>query len=413
MWLIHLYQNWEGNVWSCVSWYHRKWLTQGTPQALRLCTGKITQGLLTDTDIDLSFTLVVDSYGIKYTNKKDAEHLISALQTKYEVTQDCTGGIYFVIKLKWDYKKRQLDISMTRYVKDALHKFQKPTRTRPHHSPHKWTAPKYESTALQLEHPEDDYLELNPEEAKKVQQSVGTFLYYTRAVDPTMLVALNTISSQQSKSTQETAKKLVQILNYAATYPDAITRYHDSRMTLHMHSDASFLSALGAKIRAGGYHYLIETSSDPNKIPPHTPLPQWTNKCGIHNNEKRFSKWNESGTWSIICELSERADLKISLEEMVHHQPPTPVVTDSATINGFVNDNIRQRQSRATDMRFYGVCNRVIQGHYLLYWEREKDNLADYFSKHHPTKHHRAINGIYVVPTANYIKHAATRYLAT
>ena len=86
---------------------------------------------------------------------------------------------------------------------------------------------------------------------------------------------------------------------------------------------------------------------------------------------------------------------------MVHHQPPTPVVTDSTTINGFVNDNIRQRQSRATDMRLYGVCNRLIQGHYLLYWERGKNNLANYFIKNHPTKHHSAIRGTYLVPTSD------------
>ena len=49
-------------------------------------------------------------------------------------------------------------------------------------------------------------------------------------------------------------KKLVQILNYSDTHPEAITCYHASRMTLHIHSDVSFLSVPGAKIRAGGYH---------------------------------------------------------------------------------------------------------------------------------------------------------------
>ena len=119
----------------------------------------------------------------------------------------------------------------------------------------------------QLAHPEDEYPALNTEEANTVQQVVGTFLDYARTVDPTIPVALNTIESQQSKSTQETAKKVVQLLNYATTYPEVITRYHTSGMSLHMHSDTSYLSAPGAKIRAGGYHYLSEPSSDP-KTPP-------------------------------------------------------------------------------------------------------------------------------------------------
>ena len=91
---------------------------------------------------------------------------------------------------------------MPGYVKDTLHKFQHPTPTRPQHSPHQWAAPKYGSTAPQMAHPEYDSLALNPEEASTVQQFVGKFLYYARAVNPTMIVALNTIAAQQSKSTQ-------------------------------------------------------------------------------------------------------------------------------------------------------------------------------------------------------------------
>ena len=171
--------------------------------------GKITQRLWIHTDRDINFTLVVDKFGIKYRHKKDADHLISALQEKYEVTQDWTGGLYCGIKLKWDYKTRQQEISMPGYVKDALHKFQHPTPTRPQHSPQQWTVPKYRSTAPQLAHPEDESPALNPEEENTVQQVVGKLFYYARAVYPTMLVSLNTIASQQSKSIQETEKKVV------------------------------------------------------------------------------------------------------------------------------------------------------------------------------------------------------------
>ena len=78
----------------------------------------ITQGLQRHTDRDINFTLVVDNFGIKYRHKKDADHLISELQTKYEVTQDWTGGLYCGMKLKWDYKTRQLAThpeTITRY----------------------------------------------------------------------------------------------------------------------------------------------------------------------------------------------------------------------------------------------------------------------------------------------------------
>ena len=66
---------------------------------------------------------MVDDFRIRYRNKKDADHLISAIQEKYEVTQDWTGVIFYGIKLEWDYTARQLDISIICYIKDALHKF--------------------------------------------------------------------------------------------------------------------------------------------------------------------------------------------------------------------------------------------------------------------------------------------------
>ena len=86
---------------------------------------------------------------------------------------------------------------------------------------------------------------------------------------------------------------------------------------------------------------------------------------------------------------------------MGHQQPPTPVVTDSANSNVFVNDNIRQQNSRAIEMRLYWLRNRVRQGHYIVYWEIRKYSLANYFTKHHPTKHHRANRITYLVSTAN------------
>ena len=121
---------------------------------------------------------MVDDFGIKYTHKKTRTTSYQPLQAKFVVTQEWTGGIYCGIKLKWDYKKRQLDISMPGYVKCALHKFQHPIPTIPQHSPHQWMAPEYGSTASQLAHPKDNYAEHNPEEANEVQQVVGTFLYY-------------------------------------------------------------------------------------------------------------------------------------------------------------------------------------------------------------------------------------------
>ena len=65
---------------------------------------RINQGLWTHQYRNINFNLVVDDFGIRYINKKEADLLISALQAKYEVTQEWTGFLYYGITLKWDYK---------------------------------------------------------------------------------------------------------------------------------------------------------------------------------------------------------------------------------------------------------------------------------------------------------------------
>jgi hypothetical protein len=49
---------------------------------------KQTPGLWKHTSWPISFTLVVDNFGVKYTNKNDIDHLIASLKTDYELTKD-------------------------------------------------------------------------------------------------------------------------------------------------------------------------------------------------------------------------------------------------------------------------------------------------------------------------------------
>lgn len=74
-----------------------------------------------------------------------------------------------------------------------------------------------------------------------VQQIIGTFLYFARAVDPTMLIALNELSAHQSNPTEDTLKKCHHLLNYSATHPLATVRYHASDMVLMVDTDAAYL----------------------------------------------------------------------------------------------------------------------------------------------------------------------------
>eukprot|EP00957_Ditylum_brightwellii_P143847 10960626-Ditylum_brightwellii.AAC.1 len=76
---------------------------------------------------------------------------------------------------------------------------------------------------------------------------------------------------------------------------------------------------------------------------------------------------------------------------MGHPQPPTPIQVDKAVAHGIVNNNIRQRKSKVIDMRFYWVRDRVKQKQFIVYWEPGSNNKVDYFTKHHPSEHHRKV----------------------
>jgi hypothetical protein len=48
-----------------------------------------------------TFTLCIDNFGIKYFSKRDALHLVAALQEDYEITTDWTGLLYCGLTLDW------------------------------------------------------------------------------------------------------------------------------------------------------------------------------------------------------------------------------------------------------------------------------------------------------------------------
>ena len=85
--------------------------------------------------------------------------------------------------------------SIPNYVTKSLHKFQHPTPKRAQYSPHQWTRPHY-GVAKKLATPLDTSQEIPEEQKCSIQNIIGTFLYYARDVDCTMLPALNTLENQ-------------------------------------------------------------------------------------------------------------------------------------------------------------------------------------------------------------------------
>ncbi len=104
----------------------------------------------------------------------------------------------------------------------------------------------------------------------------------------------------------------------------------------------------------------------------------------------------EAEVEALFLNGQEATVLRITLQDLGHQQPATPVKTDNSTAAGIANNSIKQRRSRAMDMRFYWIRDRVLQGQFIVYWKPGTNNMGDYYTKHHSPAHHQLMRSHYL-----------------
>ena len=62
---------------------------------------------------------------------------------------------------------------------------------------------------------------VSKEKIKRIQGIVVSILFYARSIDLTFLVGLNSIAMQQTNATENSLKRTEDLLDYAATHPEA------------------------------------------------------------------------------------------------------------------------------------------------------------------------------------------------
>jgi hypothetical protein len=106
----------------------------------------------------------------------------------------------------------------------------------------------------------------------------------------------------------------------------------------------------------------------------------------------------EAQVGGLFVNGQEAVPIRTTLRELNHLQLPTPIKTDNSTASGIANNTLKQRKSRAMDMRFYWIRDRVKQNQFIIYWRPGTENLGDYFTKHHPASRHHLIRDSFLVP---------------
>jgi hypothetical protein len=237
---------------------------------------------------------------------------------------------------------------MPGYIRAALHKYQHPAPARPEHAPHRWNPPIYGAKTQFVSDPTPSPA-LSDKDVNTLQQLTVTLLYYARAVDPTLIMSINVLASEQSKATEVTADKVIKLINYCHTHPESKVRYHASEMILHIHSDTSYLSGNEAKSRAGIFFYMGNAPKNDKKLTNGAIL--IVSKVLKHV----LSSAAEAEIGAVVINAKEGAVLRTTLEELGHKQRPTPMETDNTTATGYINGTIKQKRTKAMDMRFYWI----------------------------------------------------------
>jgi hypothetical protein len=145
----------------------------------------------------IAFTLVVDEFAIKYQRQEDADHLLATLRTLYAITVDKEGSEYLGIKIRFDAAKRSVTLSMPTHVTKALQRFGSHIKHGAA-SPMVYVPPVY---GAPIQAPAPVAAALSPDETLLLQQIVGSFLWYARVIDCTMLPAVNAIGSELADGT--------------------------------------------------------------------------------------------------------------------------------------------------------------------------------------------------------------------
>lgn len=170
-------------------------------------------------------------------------------------------------------------------------------------------------------------------------------------------------------------------------------------MYLWVDSDGSYLSEPKGRSRYAGHFYLSSRPRDVSKAPKPTDPPPPHNGAILdttHRLREVLASATETEFAGLFYNGKDAVPIRVTLEELGWQQGPTPIKTDNSTASGIANDTVTQRRSKAMDMRFYWIRDRVRQGHFIVYWAKGQDNYADYNTKHHPASHHRVMRPVYL-----------------
>jgi hypothetical protein len=160
-------------------------------------------------------------------------------------------------------------------------------------------------------------------------------------------------------------------------------------MVLCGHSDASYLSETKARSRAGGIFFLASTNPDQHSV-------NGSIEC-ISSVIPAIVASAAEAEYGALFQLGQLGEsIRATLFDLGYPQPPTRLFSDNRCAVGIANKKSKQKLSKAFDMKFHWIRDRVGQGHFEVIWAKGTENLADLFTKALAVHKHKEMRCYYV-----------------
>ena len=327
----------------------------------------------------VSFVLVVDDFAVKYLKDDSLHHLVKTLKDAgYELSVDLKASKFCGLDIKYNKREGWIEISCKGYVEKVLHRFRH-RKFKKESSPMVYVTPNFgEKIQMAKDDPAD---KMSPAAILEAQQIIGCVLWYSRMVDAPTLTAVNKCASQLGEARISLEPKLDRLLGHLAAFPNNCVRYYASDMVFRTYSDASYLSETKSRSRAGAYGYFGWTS-DPSRLNGPILIDSAVLDVVVSSvAEAEYGAAYRAGRHTVWFRV-------IAAALGFKQDGPTIIYVDNTTAVGLANDTLKIARTKAIDMRFHWLRDRVRQGQLKVVHIPGTLQLADFFTKPLAVKDH-------------------------
>ena len=148
----------------------------------------------------------------------------------------------------------------------------------------------------------------------------------------------------------------MKLMDYLHTHPDAVIQFHASEMIIYIEYDAAYLVLPQACSRVSSIFYLSNAT-------PGRPLLNRAIQVICKTLKNVVSSAAKAETGGIFIGGQQAVPIITALSELNHPQPASGTRTsnDNSTAKGVLTAKLRQKLSKALDMRYWWIKDRIKQ----------------------------------------------------